>query len=214
MSGEGISTADKGEPAYSFRPSLLSGVAEFRLAAGGIEWVRGAQSGHVPYRAVRRLHMSYKPVSMQSHRFVTEVWSDVAPRLQIVSTSWSSMVELQRQDLAYAAFITELHRRVARDAATVRYEQGLNAFAYWPGLALYTVVGLMLAALVVRSLQAHTIGATAFVGALFALFLWQGGNFFRRNRPGRYSPEALPADLMPRHGRWGFSRVFGAASER
>jgi hypothetical protein len=27
---------------------------------------------------------------------------------------------------------------------------------------------------------------------------WQGGNFFRRNRPGFYSPEALPAELLPK----------------
>ena len=37
-----------------------------------------------------------------------------------------------------------------------------------------------------------------FTAALMALFLWQGGNFFRRNRPGRYRPDALPAALMPK----------------
>jgi hypothetical protein len=30
------------------------------------------------------------------------------------------------------------------------------------------------------------------------LFLWQSGNFFRRNRPGLYRPEALPAELLPK----------------
>jgi len=201
MSGEGANAAIEGAPAYSFKPSLLGPASTFALGPGGLEWTRGAESGRVPYRNVRRVRMSYKPVSMQSHRFVTEMWSEGAPKLQIVSVSWRGMVELQRLDPAYATFIAELHRRVAGDAATVRYERGVSGFAYWPGLALFIGAGLLLAALVVRSLQEHTLGATAFVGALLALFLWQGGNFFRRNRPGQYRPDALPAELMPRGGR-------------
>jgi hypothetical protein len=202
MSGEGMSAANEAVPGYSFKPSLFGPATMFTLGPGGLDWMRGAKSGHVPYRNVRRLRMSYKPVSMQSHRFVTELWSAGAPKLQIVSVSWRSMVELQRLDAAYAAFIAELHRRMARDAdaATVRYERGVNGFAYWPGLALFAGAALLLAALVVGSLQAHTLGATAFVGVLLALFLWQGGNFFRRNRPGQYRPDALPAELMPRGG--------------
>ena len=37
-----------------------------------------------------------------------------------------------------------------------------------------------------------------YIGAFLALFLWQAGNYFRRNRPGRYTPQALPPELMPR----------------
>lgn len=201
MSGEGTSAANEGELVYSFKPSLLGAANTFKLGPGGIDWTRGAESGHVPYRNVRRLRMSYKPVSMQSHRFVTDVWSLGAPRLQIVSTSWRGMVELQRLDAAYAAFIAELHRRVARYADTVRYERGVTGFAYWPGLALFIAVGILLAALVVRSLQMHTPGATLFVFVLLALFLWQGGNFFHRNRPGHYRADALPPELVPRGSR-------------
>ena len=197
MSGEGTVAADEGEPAYSYKPSLLGPASTFKLGPAGLEWTRGVESGHVPYRNVRRLRLSYKPVSMQSHRFVTEIWAEGAPKLQIVSTSWRGMVELQRLDAAYAGFIAGLHRRVARDAATVRYVRGVTGFAYWPGLALFIAVGVLLAMLVVRSLQEDTLGATVFVGVLLALFLWQGGNFFRRNRPGDYRPDALPAELVP-----------------
>jgi hypothetical protein len=42
------------------------------------------------------------------------------------------------------------------------------------------------------------LGAVAVVGVFLALFLWQGGSFFRRNRPGLYRPDALPPDLMPK----------------
>ena len=192
-------TAPVGEDlAYSFRPSLLGAGWAFRLTESGIEWVAGAKSGRIPYGKVRRIRMTYRPMSMQSHRFTTEVWAEGGQKLHIVSTSWKSMVEQSRQDRPYTAFVGELHRRIAEAGATVRYEKGSNPFRYWPGLIAFTGLSLGLAALIVRALQQGAMGGAAFVAAFLLLFLWQGGNFFRRNRPGSYSPEALPADLMPR----------------
>ncbi len=52
--------------------------------------------------------------------------------------------------------------------------------------------------MIVRALKADAIGGAALIGAFLVLFLWQTGNYFRRNRPGVYRPEALPAELMPK----------------
>lgn len=183
---------------YSFRASLLGAPREFRLAADGLHWTAGSRSGRVPFRDVRRVRLSYRPVSMQAHRFVTEVWAEGAPKLEIVSSSWKSMVEQVRQDRPYADFVRELHRRVAAAAAPAQFEQGRNPLVYWPGLAVFAAVALGLAFLIVRALQSDAMGGAAFIAAFLALFLWQGGNFFRRNRPGVYRSDALPELLMPR----------------
>ena len=37
-----------------------------------------------------------------------------------------------------------------------------------------------------------------FIVAFLGLFLWHGSNYFRRNRPGVYAPDALPDLLVPR----------------
>ena len=34
---------------------------EFKLSEDGIDWAVGAVSGHIPYRNIRRLRMSYRP---------------------------------------------------------------------------------------------------------------------------------------------------------
>ncbi|MEJ2376217.1 MAG: hypothetical protein P8Y71_12650 [Pseudolabrys sp.] len=183
---------------YAYRPSLLGPPAEFRLRGDALYWSTGRRSGRVRLRDVRMVRLSYKPASMQPHRFATELWAEGAPKLEIVSSSWKSMVEQERQDASYVAFVTELHRRIARAGAPARFVQGKHALLYWPGLALFVVVGLLLAALVPRALQADTIGGAVFILAFLALFLWQGGNFFRRNRPGIYRPNALPPELLPR----------------
>jgi hypothetical protein len=191
--------ASAGEPfAYSYRPSVLGAAREFKLAGDGIAWAAGRKGGHIPFRSVRRLRMSYRPASMQSHRFMTELWADGAPKLVILSSSWKSMVEQERLDKPYTAFVTELHRRIAQAAPPARFEQGSHPLLYWPGLIAYVGVALGLSLLIVRALQADARGGAAFIGVFLMLFLWQGGNFFRRNRPGLYRPDALPAELMPK----------------
>jgi hypothetical protein len=195
---EQFAVPERSAMTYSYRLSLLGAPWEFRLADNGIDWVAGAKSGRVPFRDIQRLRMSYRPMSMQSHRFVTELWAAGAPKLQIVSSSWKSLVEHERLDDSYSAFIRELHRRIAATATSARFEQGSNPISYWPGLLVFVAVGLGLAVLVARALQAEATAAAALIGGFLVLFLWQGGNFFRRNRPGLYRPDNLPAEVMPR----------------
>jgi len=52
--------------------------------------------------------------------------------------------------------------------------------------------------LIVRALQVDAMSGAAFIGGFLVLLLWQGGTYFRRNRPGVYRPDALPAALMPK----------------
>lgn len=183
---------------YAYRPSLLGAAWQFKLTDDGIEWVAGRRSGRIPYRDVRRVRMSFKPANMQSQRFVTEIWAEGTPKLTIVSSSWKSMFEQERLDKPYSAFVAELHRRIAEAATPVRYEQGSNPPLYWAGLIVFAGVALGLSVLIVRALQVDAMSGAAFIAAFLALLVWQGGNYFHRNRPGVYRPNALPAALLPK----------------
>jgi hypothetical protein len=183
---------------YAYRPSLMGAARQFKLANDGIEWTAGRHSGRIAYRDVRRLRMSFRPANMQTQRFLTEVWADGEPTLKISSSSWKSVVEQERLDKPYSAFVGELHRRLIRAAAPARFEQGSNPLLYWLGLAVFVGVVCGLGLLVVRGLQAEALSGAAFIAAFMALCLWQGGVFFQRNRPGFYHPEAPPAAVMPK----------------
>jgi hypothetical protein len=108
--------------------------------------------------------------------------------------------EQERLDKPYAAFVTELHRRIALAAPPARFEQGRSPLLYWPGLLAFAGVALGLALLILRALQADTKGGAAVIGGFLVLFFWQGGNYFHRNRPGVYYPTDLPTQLLPRGG--------------
>jgi len=62
---------------------------------------------------------------------------------------------------------------------------------------VFVGAGLALAGLVVRALQVEAWSAAALIVGVFVLMLWQVGTFFRRNRPGTYRPEEIPADSLP-----------------
>jgi hypothetical protein len=183
--------------AYRYRPSLLGAAWEFTLGERGIDWSAGRKSGHIPYGKVRRLRLSFRPVSMQSYRFSTELWAEDGTRLQIASSSWKTMMEQERLDRPYSAFVRELHRRLADAGAPVRYERGKSPWQFWPGFTVFAGVAVGLTILFVRALQADAKGGAAFIGIFTLLFFWQGGNFLRRNRPGLYAPGSPPAELMP-----------------
>jgi hypothetical protein len=182
---------------YSFKPSLLGAPHEFTLTPASLEWRVGRHAGRIPYEAIRRVRLSFRPVTLASQRYLAEIWADATPKLRIASTSWRSMVEQQRQDAAYAAFITALHLRLAERGPARSLHAGASPWLYWPGIAVFVGVALGLAFLLVRSLQAEQMRAAAFVAAFLALFLWQIGIFFQRNRPRRYRAEAVPSAVLP-----------------
>jgi hypothetical protein len=190
------SSAD--DTAYTYRPSVLGAPWEFKLSDDGIAWVAGSKSGRALFRDIRRLRMSFKPANMQSHRFMTEVWAQGAPKLRIMSSSWKSMIEQERLDKPYVAFITELHRRIAQAGGNVVFERGSNRLIYWPGVIVFASMLLGLLVLILRALQSGALGGAAFVAVFCLLFAWRGGDFLRRNQPGVYRPEALPAQVMPK----------------
>jgi hypothetical protein len=195
---DGTDVTEPDAPAYAYKPSLMGAPWEFRLAPDALEWRIGRHQGRTPYTRIARVRLSFRPVTMQTRRFVTEIWPVDGPRLVIASSSWKSIVEQEGRDQAYGAFIRELHRRIAASGARVTFEAGSPPILYWLGLAVFVIVTLGLAVLTVRALQSGAWAAAAIIGGMLCLFVWQSGNYFRRNSPGSYRPEALPEQLVPR----------------
>jgi hypothetical protein len=186
------------DPTYAFKPSLIGGACQFTLKPDGLEWKTGRRSGRVRYDRVRAVRLSYRPVTMQSHRFITEIWSADNPTIQIVSVSWRSIMEQERLDKAYSAFVTELHRRVSAAGAPAKLTTGLPAMTYWIGVVIFSGVILATGTLFLRAIGTVPWAATAVVGIFFLVFAYQLGTYFYRNRPGRYRPDAIPSVVLPK----------------
>jgi purine-cytosine permease-like protein len=62
---------------------------------------------------------------------------------------------------------------------------------------VFGVVMVMTGIMGVRALQLGQWAVSAIIGVFFLVFAIQIGNYFRRNRPGRYRPEAIPRAVLP-----------------
>lgn len=201
--------ADTSDIVYAYKASLMGGAWTLRLAPDALHWSLGALSGQVPYAAIRRIRLSFRPVTMQSYRFLAEIWADKSPKISIASASWKSLMEQERQDEAYSHFIKTLHERIAAAGGKPELKAGAVAFLYWPGVAIFVALCVMGVSLAIRSLQLGEsvlgqpldwgqIAALLALVAMFFWLLWQMGSFFKRNMPRRYTLDAVPADLLPK----------------
>ena len=185
-------------PTYTYKPSLMGAAWRFQLAPDGLVWSLGSVSGRVPYGSIRRIRLSFRPVTMQSYRFLAEIWPQRGAKIPIASSSWKSLMEQERQDAAYASFLTELHRRIAAAAGAPRLDAGAIALLYWPGIVILIGISVAVVALLLRSLMEGQTAAALFLFGFFLLVLWQLGGFFKRNLPRRYTLERIPPDVLPK----------------
>lgn len=192
------SAVTSGDLVYAYKNSLMGAPYEFRLTADALAWRKGPYEGRTPYGRIRRLRLGFRPMTMQNYRFVTEIWPADGPKLQIASTSWKSLVEHERLDGPYRAFVTELNRRIGAAGGQTLYQTGSPPFMYWPGVLVFVGATLALAGLIVRALTEAAWSAAAFIAAFLAFFLWQAGTFFHRNKPGTYDPANVPPQVLPK----------------
>jgi hypothetical protein len=183
---------------YAYKPSMMGGPHAFRLGADALHWEIGRYSGTIPYASIQRIRLSFRPVTLATHRFMAEIWAPDTPKIIVASTSWKSMVEQQRQDAAYKAFIQALVWRIGRAGGRPLLQTGATPLLYWPGLLVCAGLAVGLPFMLFRAVQAGAFGGAAIVGLLLAVFVWQIGNFFWRNRPGMFSPDAVPPTVLPR----------------
>jgi hypothetical protein len=182
---------------YAYRASLIGSAHRFALEDDGISWQAGRRSGKWRYADIAAVRMSYRPMSMQSRRFRTEIEHRGGGRIIVMSTTWQTLALMATQDNDYRTFIVGLHRRLAEHGASASLAGGLNPALYFAGAGMLALLSLAMAALLVRALVIGEWAGALFIVGLSALFGWQIGGFMRRNRPRAYTFDALPQDLLP-----------------
>jgi hypothetical protein len=136
-------------------------------------------------------------MTMQSRRFVAEIWSNAAPKLQIASTSWRSIMEQEAQDRPFGDFMRRLSERVAASSAAAEFRTGSPLLLWGLGLLLFAGMLIAIPLLAFRTVTAGAAGGALLIVAFLGLFIWQLGRFFWRNQPGEYDPLNVPTRVLP-----------------
>ncbi|MDO8980914.1 MAG: hypothetical protein Q7V17_16960 [Afipia sp.] len=181
---------------YLFKSSLAGGAKQLTLSDAGLT-VQATKTELWPLESIAAIRLSYRPTSMQAWRFRADIETLSGQSIKVFSTTWHSISQMVRQDDDYRAFITELHRRLGSINSNARLTTGINPVLYTVGLVAMALIGLSIAGLFVRALVTAEFAGALFLVAFAGWFIWQIGNFMRRNRPRGYTFDTLPKDVLP-----------------
>ena len=190
--GEGARTIS-----YVYKASLISSAYQFELTDAGLSWQMGRRSGTWPYADIASIRLSYRPMSMQSRRFRADIARAGEGRIAILSTTWQTVSLMTPQDQGYRAFITELHRRMKAAGSKASLTGGIGTVTYAVAVAMLVLLAIAMIGLLVRALATSEFTGALFLVGMAVWFAWTIGGFIKRNRPRRYSFDALPERLLP-----------------
>ena len=192
-----LPNATTSNPSYAFKASLVGSAHKFELTDRGLSWKISGRSGVWAYRDISSIRLSYRPSSMQAHRFRADIWNSNGGRIRIVSTDWQTVSLMTPQDNGYRAFIEGLHARMAAVGSTAKLTGGLPSGLYAAALLFVGLLAIAMVGLFVRAITTGEHAGALFLIGFALLFNWQIGGFMRRNRPIAYAFGHLPAALLP-----------------
>ena len=192
-----LSNEALGGTRYAYKASLFGAAYQFELTQQGLSWRIAGRSGLWRYADIASISLSYRPVSMQSHRFRADIGNIDGARLSMLSTSWQTAALMTPQDRDYRNFITELHAHLAKAGSAARLTGGLGSKVYGAAILCVTLVAFAMTGLLLRAVATGEWAGALFLVGFAALFAWQVGGFITRNRPLTYSFGHIPEALLP-----------------
>jgi len=182
---------------YAYKASLIGSAHQFELTGKGLSWKISGRADVWAYGDIAAITLSYRPTSMQAHRFRADIKHKSGARLKILSTNWQTVSLMTAQDGGYRSFITELHARMQAAGSKAALTGGLPKPLYAAALIFVALLAIAMLGLLIRALTTGEHIAALFLVGFALIFNWQIGGFIRRNRPVTYTFDKLPDALLP-----------------
>ena len=164
-----------------------------------------------PLRDVEQVRLTYEPGKLARGFYKAAVRFRDGRTVSLGSVSWSSVFHSVDQAPAYGAFVAALVAAIGEASPRARLEAGKPLLVWGAMVAVAAAIAAAIAAAVALPLSHGSPMGSLVALALGAVMAWQMGPVVRRNRPRRFTPQTLPADLLGGAGR-GAAGVTPAAS--
>lgn len=182
---------------YAYRPRPFAAETTLDLTRDALVAVRAGRETVLPYRDIATIRLFYAPRGINFSGFKAKIYSRTGKTIAFEDRSYKSLVEQERQEGPYRAFVTALCTEAERRNPDVL----IHAGKMMPMLILTALAGvvtlMLLAYFALKTLAAGqyllTFGIVVFV-TYFAAWTWQ---FILRNRPRTFRARAIPVDILP-----------------
>ena len=191
---------------YSFRLSLFSKQASYRLTEKSLVWSEGAARGELAFSDIRRIRIYESPGARRAPRFRRCVITPKDGRARVLSSNDLNGAIFESRMKTYLPFVDELLRRLLAQNPNVEYICGLAMAAWAVFAAIFVVLAitwlLVFVALGAALFEGEQIGLILVLlvalGGVAAITLIPTWRSVSRNRPRRFDPRTenpLPAIL-------------------
>jgi hypothetical protein len=182
---------------YEHRARPYSPEARFEMKGDHVAITQGNRSGNFIYRDIVLIRLLYRPRNTTNEGYQTKLYRRDRKTAALTNLSWKSLVDLDRQDDAYARFVRELISAVARDNPAVTLAAGMPRWQHLvtAGAALVAMLALLI--VLVQALRNGGWAVAGLTAALGAYFGWWSLRYLSRNRPRTFTRDVIPADVMP-----------------
>jgi hypothetical protein len=191
-----MSDSDPAE--YRFRAHAFAKDRTFLLTDDALIWSEdGARIDGVYYDDIAEVRIAYAPTRVARNRYRTQVIFGHGGMVELFNTHYAGFADFEERNEAYAAFVRELHRRLAECNVPVIYRKGSSPAAYAGNLLL--TVGSF-GAIALAFVLLFNFGIVWIAVAKLAIILFFVPTlirYLRRSRPETYDPLAIPGDALP-----------------
>ncbi|OYU46920.1 MAG: hypothetical protein CFE31_19210 [Rhizobiales bacterium PAR1] len=196
---------------YTHRAKPYSSEIVLRLGRQLLEVEKGKSKQSYPLDKLERIRLSYAPRNVSRLTFVCEIRARDGHSVTINNLDWKSLIQVEKVDPAYRAFVQTLVTRTAALNPNIQLAAGCGMIRY----RLTQAVGFgVTAALIVAAFyyggligdfkaaegEANQHAGRLLAGGSVALAIYLGlwlKTFLTRNRLRSFAAQAIPESVLP-----------------
>ena len=185
-------------PTYAFPENAFAKRRTYRLTQDALTWEEeGATLDGVFYDAIAEVQMTYAPTRFTTNRYRTRIIFRQGGMVNLFNTDYAGIGDFPEKNEDYAAFVRELHKRLAERGTNTVFRKGNSTAAYVLNLALTVFIFAMIALAFVLLFNFGLMWVAVVKLMVVLTFVPVLIRYIRRVRPAEYDPLALPPDAVP-----------------
>lgn len=184
---------------YTHTYHALRKARSYRLTDDALTWEDEGEDGvkSLPYSGIKEVRLAYRPSRVQRNRYLAHIVPKSGKRIDISNSSFHGFGNFTEHNEEYAAFLRELHRRLAESGTDAVFHKGSSLLGYIGNLLLTGWIALMLVLAFFLLMATGIVWVAVIKLAIIAFFIPTLIRFIVRAKPKRYDPREIPGDALP-----------------
>ncbi|MCX7788910.1 MAG: hypothetical protein N2442_14570 [Spirochaetes bacterium] len=151
----------------------------------------------IPLKDIQVIELSYFPTRAELNRYRCRLYRKHKKVLEFYNRTYKGLMDFEDTSKEYKAFVLSLHEALHKYNQHCQYRSGVSPRLFWfnTGCLFFVLFVLVFAFFYLTSDGMHW---SIFIKALILLiYLPFAIQWVRRNVPKRYTPNQIPAEVLP-----------------